>query len=107
MNRDEVLKKYEKEIYMAKLQIKERFVRLSKEEIEAIEYRQDPRNRAEQDVKDNYMSFISQRLLEGFSKDEAISMALIVVNDAIDQAKKEGLPKKRKFSFFKRTLRMK
>ena len=92
---------------MVKLQIKERCVRLTEEEIQNIEYRQDPRNRAEEDVKENYMGFISQRLLEGFSRSEAMDMSLIHVNEAIKQAKEEVLKKPRKFTWLRRTLNRK
>ena len=95
MNREEVLKKYYREIYMAKLQIIERFVRMNEEEIKQITLLDKPRNRCEEVIKDNYMSFISQRLLEGYSKTESCQMAKDVVDEAIKEALDERYKKRR------------
>ena len=54
----------------------------------------------EDEIKENYMGFVGQRLLEGYTQPEALKMAQICVDEAIVQAKKELVDKKKKW--FKR-----
>ncbi len=90
--------KYYREIKLTKVRIIEKTVKLTDEEVNQLEYRLDPRNRAEDEIKENYMGFIGQRLLEGYNQDKALEMARICVDEAIILAKEEVL-KKRKSKF--------
>ena len=91
-----VKNKYYREIYLTKIRIIERCIKLTIEQKENLEYRIDPRNKAEDEIKENYMGFVGQRLLEGFTQDEALKMARICVDEAIIQAQQEMLKSKKK-----------
>ena len=98
--KEKVKNKYYREIYLTKIRIIERAPKLSQEEIENLEYRSSPRNNGEDEIKENYMGFVGQRLLEGYSQPEALKMAQICVDEAIIQAKEELIKKKKRW--FKR-----
>ena len=89
--------KYYREIYLTKIRIIERAPKLSLEEIKNLEYRSDPRNKGEDEIKENYMGFVGQRLLEGYTQPVALTMARICVDEAIVQAKEELLSKKKRW----------
>lgn len=91
LNKDEILKKYYREIKLTKIRIIEMSVRLSKEEKENLIYSLNPRNKAEIEIKENYMGFLTQRILEGNSTEKAKKLTEICINEAIRLAKEELL----------------
>lgn len=96
MDEKQIKNKYYREIYLTKIRIIERCIKLSDEEKLILEYRIEPRNKAEDEIKENYMGFVGQRLLEGFTQTQALKMAKICVDEAIIQAQNEMFKKKRK-----------
>ncbi len=88
--------KYYREIRLTKIRIIERSNKLTLDDINNLSYQIDPRNKAEDEIKENYMGFVGQRLLEGYSQKESLSMARICIDEAIDLAKSELLKKRRK-----------
>ena len=98
--KEKVKNKYYREIYLTKIRIIERAPKLSQEEIKNLEYRSSPRNKGEDEIKENYMGFVGQRLLEGYTQPEALKMAQICVNKTKVKEKKELVDKKKKW--FKR-----
>lgn len=96
MDELQIKNKYYREIYLTKIRIIERCIKLSDEEKASLEYRIEPRNKAEDEIKENYMGFIGQRLLEGFTQTQALKMAKICVDEAIVQAQNEMFKKKKK-----------
>jgi hypothetical protein len=96
MDNQQIKNKYYREIYLTKIRIIERCIKLTDEEKENLEYRIEPRNKAEDEIKENYMGFVGQRLLEGYTQDQSLKMARICVDEAIIQAQQEMLKKKKK-----------
>jgi hypothetical protein len=96
MDIQKIKDKYYREIYLTKIRIIEKCIKLNDEQKENLEYRIEPRNKAEDEIKENYMGFIGQRLLEGYTQDQSLKMARICVDEAIIQAQKEMFKKKKK-----------
>ena len=96
MDELQIKNKYYREIYLTKIRIIERCIKLSDEENASLEYRIEPRSKAENEIKENYMGFVGQRLLEGFTQTQALKMAKICVDEAIVQAQNEMFKKKKK-----------
>ena len=96
MDELQIKNKYYREIYLTKIRIIERCIKLNDEEKASLEYRIEPRNKAENEIKENYMGFVGQRLLEGFTQTQALKMAKICVDEAIVQAQNEMFKKKKK-----------
>ena len=96
MDELQIKNKYYREIYLTKIRIIERCIKLNDEEKASLEYRIEPRNKAEDEIKENYMGFVGQRLLEGFTQTQALKMAKICVDEAIVQAQNEMFKKKKK-----------
>lgn len=96
MDNEQIKSKYYREIYLTKLRIIEKCIKLSTEQKESLEYRLEPRNKAEDEIKENYMGFVTQRTLEGYPMTQAMKMARVCVDEAIIQAQNEMLKKKRK-----------
>lgn len=96
MDELQIKNKYYREIYLTKIRIIERCIKLNDEEKASLEYRIEPRNKAEDEIKENYMGFVGQRLLEGFTQTQALKMAKICVDEAIIQAQNEMFKKKKK-----------
>lgn len=57
--------KYYREIKLTKIRIIERSNKLTLDDINNLSYQIEPRNKAEDEIKENYMGFVGQRLLEG------------------------------------------
>lgn len=91
-----IIKKYYREIYHTKVRVLERLPKLTHEEIINLEYRSEPRNKAEYEIKENFMGFIGQRILEKYPRKDALEMAKICINEAINQVKQEYLKKCKK-----------
>ena len=51
--KEKVKNKYYREIYLTKIRIIERAPKLSQEEIKNLEYRSSPRNKGEDEIKEN------------------------------------------------------
>ena len=96
MDELQIKNKYYREIYLTKIRIIERCIKLNDEEKASLEYRIEPRNKAENEIKENYMGFVGQRLLEGFTQTQALKMAKICVDEAIVQAQNEMFKNKKK-----------
>ncbi len=88
--------KYYREIKLTKIRIIERSNKLTLDDINNLSYQISPRNKAEDEIKENYMGFVGQRLLEGYSQKKSLLMARICIDEAINLAKIELLKKKRK-----------
>lgn len=95
MDNQKIKDKYYREIYLTKIRIIERCIKLTDEEKENLEYRIEPRNKAEVEIKENYMGFVGQRLLEGYTQDQALKMARVCVDEAIIQSQQEMFKKKK------------
>ena len=86
IDHEAIKNKYFREIRLTKIRIIEKSSKLNKEEITQLKYLLEPRNKAEEEIKENYMGFITQRVLEGHTRNYAIILADICINQAICDA---------------------
>lgn len=93
MEIEAIKKKFYREIKLTKIRIVEKSQKLSIDDINSLSYTLNPHNRAEEEIKENYMGFITQRVLEGYNIELAKKMAKICVDEAIDMAKNELIKK--------------